>query len=155
MTKSCGEEADKSDISSIRLTVSPFRMKEALLGHARVDVSSLYYRFDGIYSSEHDSSARPATRCGDPDFFLSFSLACRLATTKTKTCHYAIALLSSDSCLRPSGKQYATTYAASEVQVGIAVTRPPCNDDLWAIATRPMQTLARAIVKRMYLHWSD
>jgi hypothetical protein len=90
-----------------------------------------------------------------PNFFLSFSLARSLAAKKVKTRDYAIALLSSDSCLRPSGKQYATTYAASEVQVGIAVTEPPCNDDLWAIATRPMQTLARAIVVRMYLHWSD
>jgi len=66
-----------------------------------------------------------------------------------------MAFHSSDSRLRLSGKQYATTYAAKEVQVGIAVTRPPCSDDFWTRATRPMHTLAKVIVKRMYLHWSD
>ena len=28
-----------------------------------------------------------------------------------------------------SGKKYATAYAAKDVHVGIAVTRPPCNED--------------------------
>jgi len=42
-------------------------------------------------------------------------------------------------------------YAAKEVQVGIAVTRPPCSEDFWTIAIRHMQALAMAIVIRIYL----
>ena len=70
-------------------------------------------------------------------------------------CFYAIAVHSPVSRLRPSGKQYATTYAAKEVQVGIAVTRPPCNDDFWAIAMRLMHKEAKAIVMRIYLYVLD
>ena len=46
-------------------------------------------------------------------------------------------------------------YAAKEVQVGIAVTRPPCNDDFSTIAIKLIHTLASAIVTRMYLRGSD
>ena len=31
------------------------------------------------------------------------------------------------------------------------VTEPLCNDDLWTVASRHVQMLARAMVKRMYL----
>jgi hypothetical protein len=95
-------------------------------------------------------------RCREYDSSLDFHLACPSATDKATARYHAIVSLSTapGSRSRLLGKQYATTYAAKEVQVGIAVTRPLCNDDFWAMAMRPMQTLARAIVTRMYLRWS-
>ena len=44
-----------------------------------------------------------------------------------------------------------TVYAAKDAQGGIMVTEPLCNDDFWTNATRHVQMLAMAMVKRMYL----
>jgi hypothetical protein len=68
--------------------------------------------------------------------------------------HHTIIHHSSDPLTYRSGKKYATEYAANDVHVGIAVTRPPCKVDFWTIATRPMHRLATAIVKRINLSFS-
>jgi hypothetical protein len=56
---------------------------------------------------------------------------------------------------RRAGKQKATAYAAKEVQGGMAVTNPSCNDDLSTMPMMQRQTAAKASVSKMYLRYSQ